>query len=76
MRFVATLVMALSAALAIPMEACVSEAATPAHKHRIHVRRAVPAFVDPSASALGSGTGDCSGDSSSNAGLCARGAGA
>ena len=54
MRFAATLVVALGFALAIPMEASVSEAATPAHKDRIHVRRAVSRFVDPIPAALGS----------------------
>jgi hypothetical protein len=53
MRFAATLVVALGFALAIPMEASVSEAATPSHKHRIPVRRTVPGFVDPIATAAG-----------------------
>jgi hypothetical protein len=53
MRFAATLALALGVALATPLEAYVSEAATAAHKHRIHVRRAEPGFVDPTASALG-----------------------
>jgi hypothetical protein len=45
MSFATTLALALGVALAVPMSANVSEAATPAHEH--------PGFVDPTASALG-----------------------